>query len=126
MDDDLLEKEYGKEQFTYIQTPYISLRHVFQRLNLQPEDVFYDIETGIGIVTSYAAAVTPAGRVVGIELVEERLDQARRVKNCLGGFVGKYRLKRLCPRVDVELMDDDVCEIVVPRFAPDLAVEDAV
>jgi SAM-dependent methyltransferase len=57
--------------------PAATLR-LFEALELDRDDVFYDLGAGVGKVVLLAAATTPVGRAIGVELARSRCDQAER------------------------------------------------
>lgn len=60
-------------------TDYDCLRLAFQAIEITPSDILYDLGSGYGRVAVYAAAVTRAGRIIGIEFVAEKVAEAIRV-----------------------------------------------
>ncbi len=57
--------------------PTATLR-LLERLDLGPDDVFYDLGAGVGKVVLLAALTTSVGRAVGIELARGRFEAAER------------------------------------------------
>jgi len=79
-----LEASYGRESFGYVGSPYGLIRRVMHALSLQPNDVFYDLGSGLGRAVIYAALATPVGQAKGVEIVSERVQQADEAKQALG------------------------------------------
>ncbi len=78
-----LDAHFGLEQYTYEGTPYEYTRWFLHMLDPQKDDVVYDLGSGYGRVPLYGAITTPA-HYKGIEIVPERVDLARDVKQRLG------------------------------------------
>lgn len=78
-----LDEKFGLEQFSYEGTPYEYMRWFLHILDPQEDDVVYDLGSGYGRVVIYGALTTPA-QYKGIEIVPERVDLARNVKQRLG------------------------------------------
>ncbi len=57
---------------TYGEIVYESMRAVITRLNLQPEDVFYDLGSGTGKFVAYMHMATKIKKSAGIELSKSR------------------------------------------------------
>ncbi|MCG2711601.1 MAG: class I SAM-dependent methyltransferase [Candidatus Omnitrophica bacterium] len=94
-----LEKEYAGEKYFYddYYTPYAVMRNIMEKIELQPEDVLYDLGSGYGRILFYALFVTKVGRCKGIELIPGRVKAALKAKDVLG-------LK------DVDFVQGNVCE----------------
>ncbi len=78
-----LKKVYGDEHFIYEGTPYGRIRELTKILDLQPNDVFYDLGSGYGHLVFYLGLVTRAGKIKGIELLFERVSESNLVKDRL-------------------------------------------
>jgi SAM-dependent methyltransferase len=85
--------KFGNEKFTYGGTPYAVVRKVMRTLCPNAGDVFYDLGAGYGRVLFYGA-LTSRARFRGIELVPERVTEARSIQ------------KRLCLR-NVEIRQEN-------------------
>jgi SAM-dependent methyltransferase len=81
--------QYGNQRFTYGGTPYTLARKVMRTFSPSRADIFYDLGAGYGRVLIYGALTTQA-TFRGIELVPQRVKEARRV------------LQRLClPNIEI-------------------------
>lgn len=74
-----LEERYGGERTYYEGTPYERIREILHALKLKAGDVVYDLGCGYGRFIFYGALTTEA-QFRGIELVPERVQAARAVK----------------------------------------------
>ncbi len=94
-----LGKEYEGEKYFYddYYTPYAVLRNIIKAVELQPEDMLYDLGSGYGRVLFYALFVTKVGRCKGIELIPGRVQAVLKAKDVLG-------VK------DVDFVEGNVCE----------------
>lgn len=79
------------EQLGYQGTPYAAISDFLRALSPTREDVFYDLGAGYGRPTLMAAMLTDA-RVVGIEIVPERVARAQEVAARLDLANVTYRL----------------------------------
>ena len=68
-------------RFTYGETPPPVLYRMLRRWGVGPQDVFYDLGSGCGVAVLTAALL--AGKAVGVELVPEAVEFARRVAGLL-------------------------------------------
>jgi len=66
-----------------IWTPYDVTRAIVKELELDDDDILYDLGSGYGRVVLYAGITTPAA-CKGVEMVEERVDLARQAQTALG------------------------------------------
>lgn len=71
-----LERQYGREQFIHVGTHYEALQQYLKLTNVNTESKFYDLGSGVGRVVIYTALATQA-QCKGIEIVNERVEQAR-------------------------------------------------
>lgn len=71
-EDPELVRRHPGESFADLPTPFDVARGLFETLDLDADDVVFDLGCGTGRVVLYGAAVTPA-RFHGIEIVEERV-----------------------------------------------------
>lgn len=62
----------GKGAAVYGEVTHDGALRLFQALRLGPDDVFYDLGSGIGTLPLLAAVATPVGRAVGVELSSYR------------------------------------------------------
>lgn len=70
------------------QSDYKKIKAVFKDLNLGKSDKFYDLGSGYGRVVVVGALLNPAAQFKGIEIVSERVKQAKR-------YSGAFKLKNL-------------------------------
>lgn len=77
-----LDAQFGLEQFIYEGTPYEYARWFLHMLDPLDDDVVYDLGSGYGRVVLYGAIATSA-QFKGIEIVPERVDLSREVKQRL-------------------------------------------
>lgn len=61
---------------TYGEIAYDSMRALITRLNIQPNDVFYDLGSGSGKFVAYMHLATKIGNSKGVELSETRYKQS--------------------------------------------------
>lgn len=65
-----------KGSSTYGELMPAATLHLLEALELDREDVFYDLGAGVGKVVLLAAATTDVARAIGVELARSRCDQA--------------------------------------------------
>lgn len=75
--------EYGHHRIDQADLPYSLFRQLYRRLDLPAGEVLLDLGSGFGRAAFYGALLCDA-RVHGIELVRERVAEARRVRAHLG------------------------------------------
>jgi hypothetical protein len=71
------------EQEVYQGAFYSTIRQIVDQLNLNEDDVFYDLGSGYGRVPLYFALTTKLSKIKGIELIERRVDECNRVRDNL-------------------------------------------
>jgi DNA-binding winged helix-turn-helix (wHTH) protein len=74
---------YGQHRVALGDLPYAVLRDLFRRFELPPGSTLLDLGSGYGRVAFYGHLLTGI-RVYGIELVAERVAEARRIQQRLG------------------------------------------
>jgi SAM-dependent methyltransferase len=74
---------YGQHRLDRADIPYSNLRDLFRLLDLPAGATLLDLGSGYGRVAFYGHLLRGA-RVCGIELVRERVDEARRAQQRLG------------------------------------------
>jgi SAM-dependent methyltransferase len=65
------------EEGRYLGTPYETIDHIFKVLDLQPDDVVYDLGSGFGRIPLYGGVRYPQTKFVGLELSEQRTNEAK-------------------------------------------------
>jgi SAM-dependent methyltransferase len=70
---------YGHHRIDQADLPYSLFRQLYRRLELPPGELLLDLGSGYGRAAFYGALLSKA-RVHGIELVHERVEEARRVR----------------------------------------------
>jgi len=96
------------EQMIHVQTSYSTIREIHRVLDLQPSDTVYDLGAGRGRFVIETAAVTPAGRVTGVELLAEHVEQADAAIARLGLSHAQMRRANLRDLVPEDLEDGSV------------------
>jgi SAM-dependent methyltransferase len=103
--EDLSEFGYGAEgRERYGPSRFLSTRRTLRRLRLTPDDVIADLGAGKGLAVLMAAE-HPVRRVIGVELVPELADLARR----------NVDLNRARARAPVEVVQSDALEWPIPE-----------
>ncbi len=74
---------YGHHRIDQADLPYSLFRQLYRRLELPAGEILLDLGSGYGRAAFYGALLSQA-RVHGIELVRERVEEARRVRARLG------------------------------------------
>ncbi len=64
-------------------TPYTHIQNFLEELNLNENDVFYDLGSGYGRPVFYSALTTDVKKAVGIEIVPERVENCKKIKEDL-------------------------------------------
>src|ERR1700693_5530178 len=82
LDASKLIREFENERLMYSPTPYDVIRKAMKALNPGSRDTFYDLGAGYGRVLFYGA-LTHSATFRGIELVQDRVQEANRVKRAL-------------------------------------------
>jgi SAM-dependent methyltransferase len=109
LDYDSVESKVDKTQYpqtdTWIgfpkfqtQTDYNVIKKVFSSLDLTENDIFYDLGSGYGRVIFYGSILYPKTTFKGVEFVEDRVKEARRLAHSLNlenaNFIAKDVLKQ--------------------------------
>lgn len=85
-DEELQEKtkynNWGGKDFNL--APYKHIHNFLEELDLDENDVFYDLGSGYGRPVFYSALTTDVKKSVGIELVPERVENCKEIKENLG------------------------------------------
>lgn len=95
---------------TYGEILFESWHTILHELNLTTKDVVYDLGSGVGKVIVEAFLVTPAKKVVGVELSDTRYEKAAQVAKMLKKKIKKGELKALQESVNNELQFDKYSE----------------
>ncbi|MCJ7450654.1 MAG: methyltransferase domain-containing protein [Candidatus Nanohaloarchaeota archaeon QJJ-9] len=91
------EKEYKGEQTYQIETSYDTIKQMLDKTGPRQEETFYDLGSGYSRVLITGSLLTDA-EYRGIELVKERVDESKRIRDRLG-------------LENVEIMQGDVKEL---------------
>ena len=75
-------KKYGIQQYDYQTFPVKVLDIIISKLNINKEDVFYDLGSGYGLVVIHFAQNTQA-KGIGIEIVPDRVVESNKHKDRL-------------------------------------------
>lgn len=75
-------KKYGIQQYDYQGLPVKDLDIIISKLNINKEDVFYDLGSGYGFVLIHFAQNTQA-KGIGIEIVPDRVVESNKHKDRL-------------------------------------------
>ena len=75
-------KKYGIQQYDYQTVPVKVLDIIISKLNINKEDVFYDLGSGYGLVVIHFAQNTQA-KGIGIEIVPDRVVESNKHKDRL-------------------------------------------
>ena len=92
-------------------------RMAFDRLRLGPESRFCDIGCGNGYVVRWAAAASPRGQAVGLDLSAEMIDHARLLS---AGLSNVEFVTGSFPEVELQGSFDAIFSMEVFYYLPDL------
>jgi len=87
-----------------------SVTQLIKLLNITPTTVFYDLGSGVGKVAMQIHLQTPAKKVVGVELSQERHEKAQTAYNKLSEYLKEHKLPNTINKRSLVLKSGDAKE----------------